>query len=767
MALLDFLASTLPVDANAQSGFTQGAQDYMTRRRAGLENQRLNREENFRKMEMNRAAPAYDINAFGDRIDTGLATPPTTQEEFTFTPIPGAGDMQPRLGPPDGTFNTGDTPTAGLDTSKTVLVPADQKGDASQNQIPMPEFVAPDLSSLFPQGTTQQTDTSDEDKVDLHVNGLPWKIIDKNGGKIVVHNGVEYNIKDVAGDGSSFQLVDTYGRPNFALTDAFTKGRAKGIVNTELVSEDSTAETQAGAGSVRNKFVNNAVTAIDNGRFRNLQSEMTVEQARLLGVPEGKALSLLAIESNFGGVDFTKGPAKGALQIEAPAFTDVKQFYAGKIPKGVDPAEWAKLKQAAANLPKNFSQLSDNRDQITAGLLYFKLIGYKGVAPQFQAAAYNDGYGKFIGINSLQDVKKFAKNHDFKSVNTYNMAFLNLEDYLGKVGNYFYPASGNAPPVPTIGPAPGTSTTTSTANTGSNTAVVDNTGRSMGVNPQGVTDSGGGLKKDGGGSTDKILKKPEDAPKLITKLAKNPDQLGFEFSEALKIRNVIAQRTENMRRAGMTGINRPEYAKGIADIMVLDSSLYVMQAYDALNQFGNSGNPDRLNSVIDAFSGGTARIQARTDGKFDFIRPDGSPIEGLTGLDKNGVELNSRTMFDAKYRASIEAAVTAKNQAIFESQLKQQEKQSELITKGKMDIMLERFKEAGYKTEMTADGARMVVTKDGQPVRSYSRELVEVEGPDGNKMELETFKLDTDITQFNMGVGNAFLDEVSKIGRGQ
>jgi len=57
--------------------------------------------------------------------------------------------------------------------------------------------------------------------------------------------------------------------------------------------------------------------------------------------------------------------------------------------------------------------------------------------------------------------------------------------------------------------------------------------------------------------------------------------------------------------------------------------------------------------------------------------------------------------------------------------------------------------------------------KDGKPYQSYSREYVEVEGPDGNTMEVQTFVLDTDVTQFNMGVGNAFLDEVSKIGKGK
>ena len=68
------------------------------------------------------------------------------------------------------------------------------------------------MSILFPQGITQKDDASDEEKEALHVFGQPWKIMDKNGGKILVHNGVEYNIVDVFKDGSSFVLQDRYGR---------------------------------------------------------------------------------------------------------------------------------------------------------------------------------------------------------------------------------------------------------------------------------------------------------------------------------------------------------------------------------------------------------------------------------------------------------------------------------------------------------------------------------------------------------------------------
>ena len=779
MALLDFLASALPSNPQEVDAFNTGANQYMNRRRLGLENQRLQREENFRKLQMNNVIPAaqFDTSQLSGQINLGLKDVPIENPELGFKPIPGAGEMKPRLGPPDGTFNTGEKPTAGLDTSKTVIVPGDEKGSGSQDQITKPEFGSPDLSVLFPQGVTQKDNVSDEEKEALHVFGQPWKIMDKNGGKILVHNGVEYNIVDVFKDGSSFVLQDRYGRNTAppALQNAFTQGRAKGITNTEIVPEDATVETKAGAGAIRNKFVNNAVKAVDNDRFRNLQTEMTIEQARLLGVDQGKALSLLAIESNFGGVDFTKGPARGALQIEEPAYKDVKAFYAGKTPAGVDAAEWAKLKQAAAQLPKSFLQLTDNRDQITAGLLYFKLIEFKGVAPEFQGAAYNDGYGKFIGINSLKDVKNFAKGHDFKSVNTYNQAFLSLNGYLNKVGNYYYPVSGNQPPIAKVGPPSGTTTTT-TGNTGgtanaatstvttNNQTTVDNTGRAMNVQPQNVTDSGAGKDKS---VVTENLKKPEDGAKRIQKLTDVPDRLGFEFQKAMENRNILAQTLQNMQRAGLTGINRPEYQKGIADIMLLDSMLYVMQSEDALMSFEMSGNPARLNAVMDAFTGGGALIQARNDGKFDFVRPDGTVISGLEGLSAGQVKLNARTIFDKKYRQSIEAATTKKNEAIFESKLKQIEEAAKITAQAQAD-MIKKIVENETNLDMKVeDSGRLIISsKGGIPRFALEKQLVEQETPDGDTIEIEKY-VSIPIDSFDFGVGNSYMEQISKIGKGQ
>ena len=748
MGLNDLIRAAIP-NATEQDGFTEGARSFLERKKIGLERQDLNRKENFRQLNRQTPIPQYDIAALQREVNNANAA--------------GLRNI------PEEQIETGLSPTYGYDRVP-ANIPEEIKPvpDALTNEYPFPgqitfpEYEQPDLTGLFPEGTTQKVDAQAEEKEALHVQGMPWKVVPKGNGQVLVHNGVEYNIKDIFGDGSRLQIVDRNGRPNFPLTDAFTKGRAKGIVNTEINVGDVDTNVATPQAPTQNKFIDSAVASVKNDRFRNIQTQLTIEQARLLGIPEGEALALLAIESNFANIPFTGRKAKGALQIEAPAYKDVKQFYAGKTPAGADPAEWAKLKNIAANLPQSFTGLSDNRDQITASLLYLKLIKYKGVDPKFQGAAYNDGYGKFIGINSLRDVKKFAKNHDYNSVNTYNRAFVSLQPYLTQVGNYFYPVSGNQPPVPTVGPtqqvvASGASTTTTgntagAANAPPSTVVppqtpIDSTGRTATVNQSKTNVTDAGLSKS---ASETIIKNPKKGFDVVSKLADDPGRLGFEFSKALENRNIIAQRIENMRIAGLTGIDNKEYAKSITDLMVLDSTLYVMQAMDGLNQFKNTGNPGRLNSILDAFTGGTALIQARTDGKFDFIRPDGSLIDPeLEGLNMAGVTRNFRTIVDATFRKTIEAN-EAKSAALkVEAQLEMLKKANEIKLETLASIMKEN---ALVKTEMTADGQNMIVTYGGVPKFALQKEdiTVDVDGKTEDRtvfrpVELQNFSFGTSV----------------------
>jgi hypothetical protein len=767
----------------------------MTRRRAGLENQRLNREENFRKMEMNRAVPAYDVNAFGDRIDT-------------FNADQGAGlniENAPPLQKPVPEVVT--PPEVGLDGT-SVLAPKDGGVIEQGTLVPTEETeltypaVDPDRTAL-PDASMGAGYREARSAERLRRRGINSQIMEA-----LRQNKTGYILSDIRKFYTSKDFQDfIYQNPQFldeikedpeGFAERYQAERPSRVSNE--VTQQSTTRTDTLIASRKKRLA-------DDVLYKKAAAEI-VRAANDMGVDPIAALAIAGIESDFGANTgkSAKG-ARGAMQVMPAQANNLKKWFGD--PANIDQVNKAftsrdgfvNKRQIEYVLRKIQTAKPDSIQMGMAQLIYNKAIGldkklwgagYQGNANSVLAGGKptlnddgnitNSDYNRAY-VDLYNDI---ITNHGAKLAETYtNLADLDLTQIQGTgMGRPLLtqsPASSYPVIVKKNGVGAAQNVRTATLGggtdpffdgdegdgTGEDVATVDNTGRSMGVNPQGVTDSGGGLKKDGGGSTDKILKKPEDAPKLITKLAKNPDQLGFEFSEALKIRNVIAQRTENMRRAGMTGINRPEYAKGIADIMVLDSSLYVMQAYDALNQFGNTGNPDRLNSVIDAFSGGTARIQARTDGKFDFIRPDGSPIEGLTGLDKNGVELNSRTIFDSKYRSSIEAAVTAKNQAMFESQLKQEEEQSKILTQGQMDIMKKRLEGMGYDTEITSDGQSMVVTKDGQPVRSYTKQLREVEGPDDTTLEEEIFVPDGQVFQIEQGVGNAFLDAVSKIGKGQ
>ena len=253
----------------------------------------------------------------------------------------------------------------------------------------------------------------------------------------------------------------------------------------------------------------------------------------------------------------------------------------------------------------------------------------------------------------------------------------------------------------------------------------------------------------------------------IQKLTDVPNRLGFEFQKAMENRNILAQTLQNMQRSGLTGINRPEYQKGIADIMLLDSMLYVMQSEDALMSFEMSGNPARLNSVMDAFTGGGALIQARNDGKFDFVRPDGTVISGLEGLSAGQVKLNARTIFDKKYRQSIEAATTKRNEAIFESKLKQIEEAAKISAQAQADMIKELVKTQTNMDMKVEDSGRLIVTsKGGRPIAAFQKQFVEEETPDGDTIEVEKY-VSIPIDSFDFGVGNSYMSAIQNIGKGQ
>lgn len=796
MGLMDFLKSALPVDANAQSGFTIGAREYAERDAISRELQERRRLENFRKMEMNNQMPTYDIDQLQGQIDTGLADvragldtsqAPTGPQQKVTPEV----KVEPEVGL-DGTSVL--APKSGGVVDETENVPLE-----SQNQT-YPD-VGPDTmpdKTLGPEyAKAAQEERLRRRKIigQLRGAGLLRSLMGPNtqGGKRSAFYGSD-EIQQFIFQNPKY-LDEILADP-----DGFMERyqSEKGARTTNQVIKNSTERTDTLIASRKKRLA-------DDVLYKKQAAEI-VRAANDMGVDPIAALAIAGIESDFGANTgkSAKG-ARGAMQVMPDQAARLKKWFG-------DPANRDQVNKAFTSrdgfvnrarveevLRKINAAKPGSLEMGMAQLIYNKAIGldkslwgagYQGNANDVLKAkkplAIDDGNISNSDYNRayVDLYNDIITNHGAKLAQTYgNLADLDLAQIQGTgVGR---PLLKQVPGIsrPVIVQKDDADVTTrvaqGTLTGGSNTdpffdgdegdgtgeAVVDNTGRSMGVNPQGVTDSGAGLKKDKS-ETDKIIKKPEDAPKIITKLAENPNRLGFEFQEALKTRNIIAQRIENMRRAGLTGMDTPEFAKGMADLMVLDSSLYVMQAYDSLYQFNNTGNPSRLNAVLDAFTGGSMLVQARNDGKFDLIRPDGTPIsEDLTGLSMNEVNLKTRTVFDSKYRSTIESAKAESNMLKFKSMLKQAEEKSKINSQAMADMLKEAAKAANLVETKDADNGRIIyTTKGGQLVGAVEQKQV-IEEVDGVETPITKY-VEIPIDQISMGgATNSYMAQVANIGK--
>ena len=575
-----------------------------------------------------------------------------------------------------------------FDSSKTVINPFDNENvaaagvDITSSKFQRVEF-RDDLSTLFPEGVVQE-DVSDEEKIDLHVQGMPWKVQkytmtnkqtgDKESGYMVLHNGLAYNIKKVGEN--SFILVNRTGVVNNALTDAFTKARIRGITNTEIVPRGETDETELAAKTVDNSFVSNAIKTIKENKFKNGFTESTVNYARLFGINEGEALGLLAVESNFGTVKYdNRSSTRGPLQIQNLAYKDVKSFYKGNNPagSGLTDLQWNQMVDIVKNLPKNHANLTNSNDQIAAGLLYYKMIALKGVAPEFRPAAYYDGYAKYIGIEKLSDVENFSGPNTLKSVEKYNNAVIGMTEYLGKVSDYYY-GDGTTPVSTNVTEeVVKEETTSSTDKTDEAVAAAKPTDTSTNITvlPEVVVTGSDGTKSQSLANDgvepedDTIIKFLQDPPKigieiqnildqrkrvvdtvnerinLINRRVERNNQKARELERLAEIAaiqpggltryNELRAQAEALREqnfllleggitadgqefAGVTGLKRAATEK----MAEFDNKLLFVQGAQALQDL-SYGSTARAGAVLSAYSGLDIQVVPRSDGKFDIV----------------------------------------------------------------------------------------------------------------------------------------------------
>jgi hypothetical protein len=745
----------------------QSAEDYEGAVTSASRLQALQRKNQFTKDMMNSAKPAdpaavrqvapfnpNDAFAFDNLQQPGLRNipvppvDPVDQEGGVAQGIDEADKVTDQEGKPpleDPYIEPKAPVVPEFDSGKTVINPNDNE-NIPNNQIPKPEFQDPDLSNLFPDGVVSENDISDEDKTDLHVQGFPWKVLDKNGGKVVIHNGVEYDIKKI---GDSYVLTNRMGMPNYPLTDAFTKGRSRGITNTEIVPRTNSAADDLAAATVDNKYIANALKSIKNNKFQNGITNSTTALARQFGIDQGEALALLAIESNFGNVKFdSRSSTRGPLQIQNLAFKDVKAYFKGANPanSGVSDEQWSRMTSAAANLPKNHANLTDTNDQIAAGLLYFKMIGLKGVDKKFQAAAYFDGYGKYIGVNDISDVKKFSGPNTLATVTQYNSAFLGMRGYMGQVADYYYPQGGalagastttqgntvGQPNMPTddqiVAEADAALTGTSTTTQG-NTVGMPSVQTQTQIQTQTVTDTDG-TEKESIATTE--VKEPEQE---IVKFLQNPPNIGIEMQNLLNGRklgvdNLNRQLQTLNEQINANNAKAAEYDRfadialangqiatferysGLADGLIKQSNDLRNSGLDAQNQarvamqeFDNKmllvqgaqalqdlsfGSTARAGAVLSAFSGLDIQIVPRSDGKFDLM------VNGNRQQTYTMAELSDKLQrtYSQAYRESQTKLQTERQTYLFEKGVDLESKLAEQRDKLLGDLKIENLKNA-------------------------------------------------------------------------
>lgn len=642
-----------------------------------------------------------------------------------------------------------------FDSSKTVINAFDNENvgvDITNSKFQRVEF-RDDLSTLFPEGVVQE-DVSDEEKIDLHVQGMPWRVQkytmtnkqtgDKESGYMVLHNGLAYNIKKV-GEGS-FILVNRTGVVNNVLTEAFTKARIRGITNTEIVPRGETDETELAAKTVDNSFVSNAIKTIKENKFKNGFTESTVNYARLFGINEGEALGLLAVESNFGTVKYdNRSSTRGPLQIQGLAYKDVQTFYKGNNPanSGLTDIQWSQMVDIAKNLPKNHANLTNSGDQIAAGLLYYKMIGLKGVAPEFRPAAYYDGYSKYIGIDKLSDVENFSGPNTLRSVQKYNNAVLGMTEYLGKVSDYYY--GGGVTPVSTnVTEEVVEETAASTDKTDERVAAAKP--EDSGTNVE-VTGSDGiktpSLANDGvEPEDDTIIKFLQDPPKigieiqnildgrkrvvdtvnerinLINRRVERNNQKARELERLAEIAgiqpgglaryNQLRAQAEALREenfllleggitadgqefAGVTGLKRA----ATREMAEFDNKLLYVQGAQALQDL-SYGSTARAGAVLSAYSGLEIQIVPRSDGRFDIV------VQGQTQATYNYNQLVDK--LQSTYSAQYREAKTTKETYLFEKNVDLEAELTKQRDKLLGDLKLKNLENAGkaYIEELKA-----------------------------------------------------------------
>ena len=524
----------------------------------------------------------------------------------------------------------------------------------------------------------------------------------------------------------------------------------------------TTSETIAKTAARTKKLINGRINAIDNDIINGKNVQELVRLANLMGVDPIAAIAIFGIESDFGR-DTKKSirAAYGSMQVTQDQFGRLKTWFTDPANRGQldaiypnNPGMVDKIINMVGNMERAGARSNPrgNEGELVAGLaqlIYNKAIG---LDKNLWGAGYQANANKV-----LEAGKPMAYGDGLISNSDYNTAYITLYNYIAnKMGTNVSVASGP-----------------------NNVGVqVDNTNRNVSTqsNRTNVTDEVGAGKDDGAASKSIKGGSVETITRPIISLGANPDKLGLEMRRAIILRNTLAQFAEIDRVTGRT--DSADYKKQITDLQILDSSLYVMQGYDALNQFSFSGNPNKLNAVLDAFTGGSVLIRPRTDGKFDFITPDGRPVQGAEGMTMQEVSIRSRQIFDSKYKEAVAAAAAERSKFEFEKGV--ENKLAIILKRAETNLAMiqKQAEQLGFQVTKLESGD-IAVSQGGltQVYRLVSGEEV----VDGVKTPYERYEKagdpfrvaptttqmkDMTTNPINFGVGNSYIQALTAMGVG-
>ena len=452
-------------------------------------------------------------------------------------------------------------------------------------------------------------------------------------------------------------------------------------------------------------------------RYNNLSDSMPaqlqapgtmslIKRAQEFGVDPAAAISIYALENNFGGQKVSAAGAVGSMQVMPDTYKGVKAFFTTN--QQVPPA----LQAVAAALPNDMAKATP--DQLRdAGLLFmYQLQNVNKIPTNMLGAAYHAGpnhesFKKGMVPNVFD---RDAQGKPAGWTPDYNAMYIGLYNQVNQLagGSQMLmqaPNTGNRGNLPNAQAQvqPGQAAPQA---------------QQQVVQPQPAPVAG--LK-------DNIPKVDQPQVEMPPVGAFNPRQFDALTSQALNTRNYVRQMATLAAQTG--NINKANELT--AQLMSIDADLYKMAGDRGMAEFSRYNDPTRLVNAWSTFTGTRIQVQPRSDGKWDLYAT-GQLLSGKDGITKDQLIAYAKEDTDAKYVSSKAALREWTYKQGYQSQLKIGEKAAEqqgtivinnarardelinktaeIIQTGQRDIAVNAAKEASsVKVAQSSDGSPVMV----------------------------------------------------------